>query len=420
MSSPLLSTSPSLSSHLNSLIAAHTPTFEVYENIYKTIHAAPELGKQETNTAELVTRHLQQFKLPSGELAFPEGTIHTAIGGHGVAAVLRNRSTNPSVTSHPWTILLRADMDALPVAESTGLVYASHATATLADGTTVPAAHACGHDMHVAALLACAELLISASMVWSGTIVFVFQPDEETGGGASSMVQDGLYNLIPTPVVALALHVNNGPAGYLAATPGPGPAMAACEAFDITVRGKGGHASNPQRSVDPVVVAAYIIVRLQGVVSRMVSPLEVGTINVGAVHGGTAGNVVPDVVELKVNVRASTNATLERLVRAMKTVVEGECKVAGAQAEVRSTGKFPTVVNDEVWTGRILDAFRGFFGEEKVRGSTDSTQYFNAKREGKLDSIPGNHSPAFAPLVQPTLRAAAQSLALAALRALKG
>jgi hippurate hydrolase len=252
------------------------------EDLYRDIHQHPELSHQETRTARLVADRLTAAGFD----------VHSGVGGTGVVGVI-DRGDGP-------TVLLRADMDALPLRETTGLPYASTVTVET-DGQQVPVMHACGHDMHVAALVGAADLLAGGKDGWRGTLVVVFQPAEETGDGARGMLEDGLAKLIPTPDVAFAQHILPAPAG-LVGTHG-GPVLSAADSMRITVHGRGGHGSMPQATVDPVVLAAMIVVRLQTVVSRVTPPSETAVLTVGSLQAGTKSNVIPDHAVLELNVR---------------------------------------------------------------------------------------------------------------------
>jgi amidohydrolase len=244
------------------------------EDFYRGLHQHPELSHQEHATAEKVAALLGRFGCE----------VHTGVGGTGVVGVFRN-GDGP-------TVLLRADMDALPVREATGLHYASIATATDRDGMEVPVAHACGHDAHVACLLGAAQLLAHAADQWAGTVVALFQPTEEAGDGARGMVDDRLASLIPRPDVALAQHVLTEPAGTVGTH--SGPVLSAADSMRITVYGRGGPGSMPQSTVDPVVLAAMIVIRLQTIASRETPPGETGVLTVGSLQAGTKSNIIPD------------------------------------------------------------------------------------------------------------------------------
>ncbi len=258
------------------------------EDFYRHLHQHPELSHQEHQTAAAVAERLRGAGCE----------VHEGLGGTGVVGILRN-GDGP-------TVLLRADMDALPVLEATGLPYASAARATDPEGDEVPVAHACGHDVHVTCLLGAAALLAEAREPWSGTLVALFQPAEETGDGARGMVDDGLARLVGTPDVALAQHVVPAAAGQVGTR--SGPMFSAADSMRITVHGRGGHGSMPHATVDPVVLAAMIVVHLQTVVSRRTPPSETAVLTVGSIQAGTKSNVIPDRAVIQLNVRTYTEA----------------------------------------------------------------------------------------------------------------
>jgi amidohydrolase len=220
------------------------------------------------------------------------------------------------------TVLLRAELDALPVREDTGADYASTVTVRDAGGREVPVAHACGHDMHMSCLLGMAKLLADHPGQWNGTLVTLFQPAEETGDGAQAMVDDGLFKRIPRPDVALAQHLLPGIAGTVSTR--SGPFMATEDSINVTVYGKGGHGAMPQHAIDPVVLAAMIIVRLQTIVSRETPPGEVAVVSVGSVHGGTRSNLIPDHALLRLNLRSYSQQTRERMLASIQRIVRAE------------------------------------------------------------------------------------------------
>ena len=258
------------------------------EAFYKDLHRHPELSHQEHRTAERVAGKLQEYGC----------TVQTGIGGTGVVGVLANGG-GP-------TVLLRAELDALPVKEDTGADYASTATAKDPQGHEVPVAHACGHDMHMSCLLGMVKLMSDHRDQWSGTLLPLFQPAEETGDGAQAMVDDGLFKRIPAPDVALTQHLLSGIAGTVLTR--SGPFMATEDSINVTVYGKGGHGAIPQHTIDPVVIAAMAIVRLQTVVSREVAPGEIAVVTVGSVQAGTRSNLIPDHALLGLNLRSYSRA----------------------------------------------------------------------------------------------------------------
>lgn len=305
----MASQNESLGSSIAQLIQSRSQDLTDYENFYRNLHAHPELSLQESETAASVAKHraLSNFK------------IYTNVGGHGVAGVLSN-GDGP-------TVLLRADMDALPVEEETGLEYASKVKTK--EGT--PVMHACGHDVHVTCLLAAAGWLASDEVRkhWSGTLVAVFQPNEERGQGARAMVDDGLYQKVPVPDVVLGQHVMPIRTGKVAVR--KGTIVAAADSFKITVFGRGGHGSMPQLCIDPVILAANIVLRLQGIVSREIDPSEMAVLTVGSLQVGETENVIADRGVIKVDIRTQSSAVRERILKAMKRIVTKVCSLSPNQ-----------------------------------------------------------------------------------------
>jgi amidohydrolase len=393
------------------------------EVFYKDLHQHPELSHQEHRTAQRVAQRLQQYGC----------TVQAGIGGTGVVGTLAS-GDGP-------TVLLRADMDALPVKEDTGADYASTATALDADGDQVPVAHACGHDIHVSCLLGAAKLMADEPGRWHGTLVALFQPAEETGDGAQGMVDDGLLSQIPAPDVALAQHVLPGVSGTLGTH--PGPFLSAADSIKITVYGRGGHGSMPQNTVDPVVLAATIVVRLQTVVSREIAPTQTAVLTVGSSQAGTTSNVIPDRAVLQLNLRSYSPQTRRRMLSAIQRIIRGECQAAGSpqDPDFETLDSYPLTSNDPDATRRVAAAFGKHFGDRAVEwpqqtasedfsnipraagipytfwaiGGTDPQVYRTAEKDGLLDDLPANHSPKFLPVLQPTLRTGTEALTAAAL-----
>jgi len=393
------------------------------EAFYMDLHQHPELSHQEHRTAGRVAERLRTYGF----------TVQDGIGGTGLAGVLSNGS-GP-------TVLLRAELDALPVREDTGASYASTATGTDAQGHQVPVAHACGHDIHMSCMIGMAKLMADHQGQWNGTLITLFQPAEETGDGAQGMVDDGLLKRIPAPDVALAQHVLPGIAGT--ASTRAGLFMSAADSIRVTVHGRGGHGSMPQHTVDPVVLAAMIIVRLQTVVSREVAPGETAVLTVGSCQAGTRSNVIPDRAILELNLRSFSQPTRERMLAAIQRIIRAECQASGSPAdpEFENLFGFPLTDNDPATTSRVARAFAAHFGDrakEQPRqtvsedfskipdavgvpytywgiGFTDAKTYQNAEQAGRLDDLPTNHSPKFLPPMQPTLRTGTEALTAAAL-----
>ena len=398
---------------------------EWQEDFYRDLHAHPELPHEERRTAANVAARLRELGCE----------VHEGVGGTGVVGIVRN-GDGP-------TVVLRADMDGLPVREETGLPYAS--TRTTEDGTAVM--HACGHDVHVTCLLGATTLLAGAAAAWSGTLVAVFQPAEETADGAKAMLADGLASLVGDADVAMAQHVLPFPAGTVATR--PGPTLSAADSMRITVHGRGAHGSMPQAAVDPVVLAAMIVVRLQTVVAREVAPGDTAVLTVGSVQAGTKSNVIPDHAVLQLNVRTYDERTRSAVLGAIERIVRAECEASGSpkEPELELFDRYPLTDNDSEVTGRVADAFAAFFGDRARElpqqsasedfsdipselgtpytywgiGGIDPDRYRAAEQAGRVSQdIPVNHSATFAPVVQPTLDTGTQALVVAALAWLVG
>jgi len=394
------------------------------ENFYRHLHEHPELSHQEFETARKATERLRAWGYE----------VHENVGGTGVVGILRN-GPGP-------TVLLRADMDALPVEEATGLEYASVARATDAHGDEVPVMHACGHDVHVTALLGAAQLLSDGTDHWTGTLVALFQPGEETSDGARTMVDDGLAALLPPVDVAFGQHVLAAPAGVVGTR--SSPVLSAADSVRITVHGRGAHGSMPQAAVDPVVLAAMIVLRLQTIVSREISAEESAVLTVGSIHAGSKSNVIPDRAVLDLNVRTYSEATRTTVLDAIRRIVTAECDASRSPRppEFELYDRYPLTDNDSHTTDRVIEAFSAFFGERYRPmprqtasedfsdiptalgvpytywgiGGTDPDTYRRAAERGRVDQdIPVNHSPTFAPVVQPTLDTGTQALVVAAM-----
>lgn len=399
-------------------------TRERREELYRHLHAHPELSHQETETAATVAARLRE----SGY------EVHEGIGGTGVVGILTS-GDGPRV-------LLRADMDALPVREDTGLDHASTVTATDADDEEVPVSHACGHDVHVTCLLEAADLMAGAKGAWSGTLVALFQPSEELGDGARTMVDDGLADIVGPVDVAMGQHVLAFPSGTVGTR--AGSVLSAADSIRITVHGRGSHGSMPQTAVDPVVLAATIVLRLQTIVSREIGPTEPAVVTIGSVHAGTKSNVIGDRAVLEVNTRTYSEETRQRVLDAVERMVIAECRASGSpgEPELELYDGFPTTVNDEETTATVSAAFDEHFGEDAVDlplqsasedfstipdalgapytywglGGIEAQEYARAEEAGRVDQdIPANHSPAFAPVIQPTLDTGTRALVVAAL-----
>src|ERR1041385_4953726 len=306
----------SATSSIAPVLAGLRETTAWQEDVYKDIHAHPELSFQETKTAALVASKLKEFGYE----------VLEGIGRTGVVGILRN--------GEGQTVLARADMDALPVHENTGLPYASTVTAVDDKGNTVDVAHACGHDAHVTCLLGSAQLLAQAPQSWRGTFIALFQPAEEVAGGAKAMVDGGLRDRIPKPDVAFAQHVLAYPAGKIGSQ--VGPVLSAGDSVRITLFGKGAHGSMPHNSVDPVVLAALVVLRLQTIVSRETKPGEFAVLTVGSSVAGSKSNIIPDRAVLLVNLRTYDMAIRQRMIASIERMVRAECEASGSPRPPRS------------------------------------------------------------------------------------
>lgn len=333
---------------IKKIIDGYRPDLEPLEELYKHFHQNPELSNCEKETSAKVVEELETI---GGY------DVHPNLGGYGVAAVLRN-GPGP-------TVLLRADFDALPVCENTGLPYASKRRMKNASGREMPVAHACGHDMHTTSLIGAARLLRdSAHDKWSGTLVLVFQPAEEEGTGAQAMVDDGLYDKVPIPDVVLAGHVLPLRAGSIGTRPG---FMAnSADSMHVTLHGRGAHASMPNRSVDPIVMAASTITKLQTIVSRELDPQEPSVVTVASIHAGDSDNVICDDVTLALDVRNASSSTRDHVLSSIKRIVSCECQSARAVKEptFKFTRRYPVTENDAEVTSKVSDAFLSHFGSE--------------------------------------------------------
>ncbi|WP_369247894.1 amidohydrolase [Streptomyces sp. R41] len=370
------------------------------EDFYRDLHRHPELSLREHRTAAAFAERLRKAGYETVD----------GVGGTGVVGVLRN-GDGPAV-------LLRADMDALPVAEETGLPYASETAGVM---------HACGHDLHVTWLTGAADALAAGRDTWSGTLVVVGQPAEETGEGAARMLADGLYERFPRPDVLLAQHAAPGPAGLYAHA--PGLIMSASTDIDIVVHGRGGHGSRPEATVDPVVTAAYLVTRLQTVVSREIAARESAVLSVGRIEAGTRHNIIPSEARLALNLRTQSEDVRQRMIAAIRRIAAGECLTAGCPREPDVTvgSSFPMTVNDPDTDRRVAAVHAEVFGAGTILdpGPAMGSEDFPRLAEGglpysywfvtstpadvwdaapgggdimeKLAAVPSNHSPHFAP-----------------------
>jgi hippurate hydrolase len=397
------------------------------EALYKDLHRNPELAFQETETAAKLGGRLKA-------LGFE---VTTGVGKTGIVALMKN-GAGP-------TVMLRTELDALPVAEKTGLSFASSVTTKNAAGQLVPVMHACGHDLHMAAWAGTARIMAEGKDRWRGTLMLVGQPAEETLSGAVAMLEDGLFTRFPRPDFALSLHDDDTmPAGTVGYHAGLFRAMS--DRVEITVYGRGGHAAMPHNTIDPVVIAARIVLALQTIVSRENNPNDPVVITVGSIHGGTQGNIIPDEVKLELSVRTFTPQVRTRTLAAIRRIAKGEADAAGAPREPLVTAPAvapPPVVNDPALISRLAGVLKKALGEQNVvempakMTSEDFAQYgaagvsiallhVGAVNRTKLEEsrrtgtpVPAPHSPEWAPEYEPTLKTAIRTEVTALLELLK-
>jgi amidohydrolase len=394
-----------------------------FEDLYRDLHAHPELGFGEHRTAAIAAKWMRQLGL----------SVTEGIGGTGVAAVLEN-GVGPVV----W---LRADMDALPVEEKTGLDYASAASAVGADGVEKPLMHACGHDMHITWLIGAVERLATGRSEWSGTIVAIFQPAEETMVGARAMIADGLLDRVPAPSIVLGQHVAPFPAGVISLT--SGAAMAGVDDVTVVLHGRGGHGSRPETTIDPVLAAASTVVRLQSIVSREVTPGKLAVLTVGRIHAGSKSNIIPDEATLDINIRTIDPEVRERVLDSVRRIVEGERTASGMTTPPTITMNLsaPATVNSAEHTERLRERFTREWGDAIIdygtvsgsedvgqlaaaagaplvfwiTGGSDAATVLAAQAAGRFEQdIPSNHSPYFAPVLHPTIERGVDALVVGA------
>jgi len=400
--------------------------------LYRELHAAPELSMAEVRTAARLSRELRTLGLEVTE----------KVGGTGVVGVLRNGS-GP-------TLLLRADMDGLPVIEQTGLPFASKVRATARSGGETGVMHACGHDTHMTAMAGTLRRLVGDRARWSGTLVAVLQPGEETGEGAKAMLDDKLYSRFPKPTHALAFHDSASlPAGTIGVT--PGYALANVDSVDILVRGVGGHGAYPQTAKDPIVLASQIVMALQTLVSRENNPLDPAVVTVGSFQAGAKHNIIPDEARLQLTVRSYTPAVRKLLLDGIARIARGEAIAAGLPADrmpevkVREELYTPSTFNTEAMAARMLALFQQRFGPERARkvpavmGGEDFSRFWLAdqkieslifwvggvpqaawdKAGGDPAKLPSLHSPFWKPEAEAVIGTAIDAMTLAAEDVLK-
>jgi hippurate hydrolase len=410
---------------IKKLIADNLPHLEA---LYKHLHSHPELSLREVQTAARLAKELR-------EIGFE---VTEKVGGTGIVGVLRN-GAGP-------TIMVRTDMDALPVLEQTGLPYASRVSVRGADGLETGVMHACGHDMHMTCWVGTARVLAALKDKWKGTLVFIGQPAEEIGTGARMMLGDKLFERFPRPDYALALHcdgrIAHGTVSYT-----DGLALANVDSVDITVKGKGGHGAAPHTTVDPVVLAARIVLDLQTIASREVNPIDPVVVTVGSIHGGSKHNIIPGEVKLQLTVRTTKDAIRKHVLEAIERIAKAAAQGARApEPEVKvQVGEFtPALVNDAKLTRRVVPVLKEVLGEANVLerplmlGGEDFSQYGRAGVPiflfflGTIDpervaaaaredrELPSLHSDVYYPVPEPTIKAGVLAMSASVLNLLSG
>lgn len=410
---------PDLSAANARLTALLDKNYPALEALYKDLHQHPELGMQEVRTAGILAQHLRKAGF----------TVTEKVGGTGVVGVLKN-GEGP-------TILVRADMDALPMEEKTGLPYASKARATY-EGKDVPAMHACGHDTHVTYLIGVAQALSAMRDSWSGTVVLIGQPAEETLKGARAMLDDGLLTRFPRPDFGFAAHVSNLPVGTVAIK--AGASSAASDSYSILFHGRGGHGSMPAATIDPIPIAARFVTDVQTVISREKDPAAFGVLTIGAINAGSAPNIIPDNAEVKANLRSHAPEVRELLKTGTARAAKAAAQMGNApEPTITYLGGTGALVNDESMAAAGAAALKPVFGKGLVfvpasvapmSASEDFSEFVDAgvpslffgiggydpqtlaDLKAKGQPVPTNHSPFFAPQPEPAIRNAVTAITL--------
>lgn len=393
------------------------------EEVYKDIHRNPELSMQEFRTAKIAADYLIKYGYEVTE----------KVGVTGVVGLLKN-GDGPIV-------MLRADMDALPVTENTGLDYASTVVARDPDGVEVGVSHVCGHDIHVTWLMGASRLFSEHKEDWKGTLMVVFQPGEEVGRGAQSMIDDGMMDRFPKPDIILGQHVMVGEAGTVMYK--GGPILSSGNSLKIKIFGRGAHGSQPQTSIDPVIMAAATTMRLQTIVSREIAPIENAVLTVGALQAGTKENIIPDDATIKLNIRTFDDGVKDHIISAVKRICCAECQASNAprDPEITNIDSYPMTENDIEATKKLAESFHAQFDDKALEtkpasasedfsifgrnwkvpyvfwfvGGTDPKTFLDAQKNNTINTIPSNHSPMFAPVINPTLKIGLQAMMTAAL-----
>jgi amidohydrolase len=393
------------------------------DTIYKDLHAHPEIAFQEVRTAGKLAAEMRK-------LGF---TVTEKVGKTGIVAVLKN-GAGP-------TVLVRTDMDGLPMEEKTGLPYASRARAT-SEGRDSFVTHSCGHDIHMTSWLASARTLVELKGQWKGTLVFIGQPAEEIVSGAKAMLDDGLFKRFPKPDYAFALH--SWPLAYGTIGYNDGPVSSNSDSLEITFKGRGGHGSAPDKTVDPIAIAARFVVDVQTVVSREKDPKEFGVVTIGSIQGGTVGNIIPDSVQVRGTIRSYSPQVRAKLLEGVRRVAEGSAAMAGApKPEMQIGGGGQAIVNSTELVNKTEVVFKEAFGADKAHrmpamtASEDFSLYANegvpsmffftgvydpkdvaAAEQAGGKPIAFNHSPFYAPVPEPSIKTSAQAMTLAVLNML--
>ena len=401
---------------------------------YRELHARPELSFHEKETSAKLAGALRELGF---EVAAPVGKYpDPGLTSYGVVAVLKN-GNGP-------TVLVRTDLDALPVEEKTGAPYASTVRMTDLNGEEAPVMHACGHDMHVTTLLGTAQVLVSLKDRWKGTLVLIGQPDEERGGGARALLADGLYQRWPVPDYCLAQHgdptIDAGKIGYC-----PGWAMANIDMIDITIRGVGSHGAQPHKGRDPIVVSAEVINNLQTLVSRTIDPVETGVVTVGSIHGGSKHNIIPDKVELQLTVRSFTDQVRQQLLTGIERICMNTARALDVPEDRlpivhnRTEEFFPALYNDPPLVETSVKAFQAALGaynvllRNKTTGGEDFSELGRTKEKVPIFMFfvgtgdpsvapkdrPGWQSALYLPVAEPALRTGMLAMSSAVLNLLK-
>jgi amidohydrolase len=394
------------------------------ETLYKDLHAHPEIAFQEVKTAARLAEEMRKLGFEVTE----------KIGRTGVVAIYKN-GAGP-------TVLVRTDMDALPMEEKTGLPYASKVKAE-SNGRETFVAHSCGHDIHMATWVGTARALLAMKDQWSGTLMFVAQPAEEIVSGAKAMLDDGLYTRFGKPDLAFGLHTSPGPYGVVGYR--AGPVSSNSDSLDITFKGRGGHGSAPDKTIDPVVMAAHFITNVQSVVSREKDPAQFGVVTVGAVQAGTVGNIIPDQAVLRGTIRSYTPEVREKLLDGVRRTANASAMMAGAPeptVDLKAGGA--AIVNDAALVSRTVPALKAALGDKNVievppiSASEDFSEFVNAgvpamfffvgvyspddiaaSRKPGGKALPFNHSPFFAPVPEPSIKTGVQAMSTAVMTAMK-